>query len=264
MTFLNKKKSREIKMTLHMFTHSALSILKENVIQNKDKYQDSIDWVEEYLNEQTIGQNEWIITISTDIDLSHLKLHFKKENTTAEEDLKNIKIFYEALKELPIDLATDERFWSYLCHITFKDYVQSRWGVNDENLLEHYFFKAAKAEGDRVLLRNAISQLWWYGHVTYDKSRDNPYELTDYLFQVIDFARQFGERAYSRNPRLVKIILSILKDELKFSPNGNRDSYRKLFRDINQAGGIKVLDFLDYNDIRQIIKNSLGGEVVLL
>lgn len=245
-------------MTLYMFTHSAVSILKKNIKQNKEKYQGSSDWIEEYLKENTIGQTDWRIPINIDLDLSDVKLHFDSQNATADEDLKNIKILYEHMKDLPMDIATDERFWAYLSHVTFRDYVQNRWGIQDENLLEHYFFKATKAEGDRALLRNAISQLWWYGHITYDDNRENPFELTEYLFQVIDFARQFGERAYSRNPRLVKDILSILKNELRFSPKGNREAYRKIFRDINQAGGIKVLDFLDYEDIRNIIEKSLG------
>lgn len=245
-------------MPLNMFTYSALSVLKGNVEQNKEKYDAHYNWVEEYFSEETIGQNDWFIPISTDLDFNNFELHFNPENLTAEEDLANIKKIYSHMKELPIDIATDERFWSYLSHVTFREYVQQRWGLQDKNILEHYFFKAAKAEGDRALLRNSISQLWWYGHITYDASRNNKYELTEYLFQVIDFARQFGERAYSRNPELVKIILTILKDDLKFSPNGNRDAYRKLFRDINQAGGIKVLDFLEYEEIRLIIEKSLG------
>ncbi|MFS0667994.1 DUF6339 family protein [Peribacillus frigoritolerans] len=62
--------------------------------------------------------------------------------------------------------------------------------------------------------------------MTYNKSRVNPFELIHYLFQVIDFVRQFGERAYSRNPKLVKAVFSILKGDLQFYPKDNRDAYR--------------------------------------
>lgn len=253
-------------MALYMFSHSAISILKQNLQQNIEKYHGDVDWIEEFLTENTIGTNDWLISINTDLDLSEFSLYFDKNNKVADEDLKNIKLFYESMKDLPMDIATDERFWAYLTHVTYRDYVKQRWGVGvkDNNILGHYFFKPFKTGGDRHLLRNAISQLWWFGHITYDEGRENPYELTEYLLQVIDFARSFGERSFSRNPDLIKIILSILKDDLQFTPKSNRDTYRKLFKDINQDGGIKVLDFLDYEDIKNIIEKSLGINRVLI
>lgn len=190
-----------------------------------------------------------------------MSLHFDRSSKEGEaiQDLRNIKNFFGHLKELPLDIATDERFWSYLTNVTFRDYVQQRWGKEDNNLLEHYIFKANKTEGDRALLRNAMARLWWYGYLTHDEKRTNPFELTEFLFRIIDFAQQFGERTYSRNPVLARDILTILKDEFQFSPQGTqgRLGYRKVFKDINQAGGVKVLDFLDYEDIRGIIGKSL-------
>ncbi|TDL67439.1 hypothetical protein E2R56_19800 [Rhodococcus qingshengii] len=246
-------------MSLKMFSSETLSVLKQNFEQNRSKYVHSHSWVEDFLSNNIIGINDPFVTVSSNLDMASINLECVKAD--AQDDLKNIKVFYEKLKELPIDLATDERFWTYLTHFTFNDYMKIRWGTEDGNLLERYFFTATKAEGDRALLRNGLSRLWWYGYITHDDKRSNKFELTEYLLQGIDFAQAFGERSYSRNPEVVKMILSILKDNLNFSPKGNngRNAYRRLFKDINQAGGIKVLDFLDREDIESIIIKSLSN-----
>ncbi|WP_283154144.1 DUF6339 family protein [Guptibacillus hwajinpoensis] len=258
-------------MTIYRFTTHALSVFKTSILTNLEFYLSSENWIKEYWNNYVHEGDDWFTPINTSIENKTLKLIKSSGANKAEADLLNTKMVYELYKDIPLDLATDERFWAYLTHIVYPEYIKDRWINQDREeqeivsaIQEHYFFKTDNVQGDRQLVRNGISRLWWYGHITYDETRLNKFELTEYLLQIIDFIQQFTERSYSRNPEVVKNILSILKDDLNFNPKGNngRYTYRKIFRDLNLIGGVKVIDFMDREDLRDIIYNSMGKEIV--
>ena len=54
-------------------------------------------------------------------------------------------------------------------------------------------------------MRNAVSRLWWIGRLTYDKSREDSYELTAVLCESADFITGFLERNISDSILLFKI-----------------------------------------------------------
>jgi hypothetical protein len=104
-----------------------------------------------------------------------------------------IKIFEAFINLEPIQ-ASDDRLWTYLAHVDLYSYMIKRWNAvykgiakdNKDYVLNHWFLSStAQSE----LLRHALSGLWWAVYLSVDEKRgEKKYELTEILFQQLDFA----------------------------------------------------------------------------
>lgn len=113
---------------------------------------------------------------------------------------------------------------------------------------------------------NALSRLWWYGHLTYDrKNSNNHYALTEILFtnQTIctDVMDIFNRMNYNRM-RGVLMAIRDFKEEL-----GNNEGITEYFREykkyLNHYAAVTALEYLDSNEIRDLAYNymmKLRGE----
>jgi len=106
-----------------------------------------------------------------------------------------------------------------------------------------------KTPNRRRLLRNGISRLWWYAHLTYDEKRSDPFELTRVLLTHQDKAQNLLERSLGSNK---KILVAIL-EYLKLNPSLTRDEVRNKIKELNLVGGVKNLHLLDQDEILEII-----------
>lgn len=237
--------------------HWHLAQLLTDIEVNLEKYTKNEPWLSDYF-----GSNDW--RIESNISTGDFELHLPLENDKF--DLENARIIYESLRHLSITQATDERLWSYLTHTEFWKYMRLRWPAESyinnprinkpsDNIREHYFFKS---NPDRSLIRNGIARLWWYGYISYDDTRSDPFELTTILLKKLDITQQLLERSYSRNPIISKTILSVLLEwERSGRPFPNRVQFRELTKHINRMGGVTILDSLDQNDIEKIVVDKL-------
>ena len=240
-------------MNLMYMRDAHLDKLKAAIKNNIEHYQKDEPWLDDYFEEagwslpSKLHVDELTLTEPTDAE------HFDLENT--------IKI-YEGLKNLSVTQASDERLWVYLTHVTFWKYMRLRWPVENYlgkseaetagNIRERYFFAG------KPLVRNGIARLWWYGYVSYDKERNDPFELTKILLSKLDIAQNLLERSFSLNPVITKTILSVLADLKKEdSPLPGRHQFRELLKYINMLGGVTVLDALNADEFRKIVEEKL-------
>ena len=167
-------------------------------------------------------------------------------------DLDNSIALYKSL-ELDETQASDRRLWTYLTHVRFWNYMTKRWsieGIEDPNgrIKDRYFLNNVNIES---LSRNGISRLWWYTHLTIDKSRKDHYELTRILLNRQEIAVGILERRLGSIGCVRKGILEYLRD----NPNimNNEDKTRELIKFLNLVGGVKNLSMLKFNEIRRIL-----------
>ena len=211
-----------------------LDRLRQNIVPNAKHYTGKEQWVADYF-----GADEWSLQSSIDIpDPLSLALPTLKGELL---DLENTKILYTALKHLSPVQASDERLWAYLTHVSFWDYMASRWPAGQyegkarfaEVIQERYFFMSDRP---RSLVRNGIARLWWYGYTTYDANREDPFELTAVLLKNLDVAQSILERAFSRNLKVVHAVLStLLEREESGAPFYERDGVTGT-REVSCAG----------------------------
>ncbi len=235
-----------------------ISELKANLKAIAERYGESAPWLDTYFGASSwYGATKGEMPEGIELMIPDGKQHF---------DLENTKAVYSALRDLPLSLAIDERFWAYLTHVDYWDYMRVRWPLENgvkttkgpaNYIREHYFFMPNR---DRALIRNGISRLWWYGYISYDDSRSNPFELTEVLLEKLDIAQQLLERSYSRNTTITKTILSMLVEKkaagTPFSHRGKQ--FRPLIMHLNAIGGVTILDVLAETDIRNIVEGKLA------
>ena len=244
-------------MKVYFLKQKALDLLEKHISDNLEKYQGTEQWVENYF----ISEDMPNYYFDTEIEVPDYQLNIGGPET----DFQNAKIVYEAFAQSinPVQ-ASDLRLWAYLAHIQHWEYMNTRWKIDipddegeeddvpreeDEEkkssvnkILDRigyrYFFKASKG---KAFVRQGISRLFWSAYLTYDADNDNPYEYTEYFFSKQDIFTSITERSYARNKVLVLVALK----ELKSHPELGRTEIRLFLAKLNQAGAIKVLDFLD-------------------
>jgi hypothetical protein len=84
-------------------------------------------------------------------------------------------------------------------------------------------------------------------------------KLTEVLLKNLRIAGDLLERAFHRNRKILKVILSIpLQNKLFENIFFDSEVIRDLCRHLNLLGGVTVLDSLDDNDIRYIVEQKLN------
>jgi hypothetical protein len=148
--------------------------------------------------------------------------------------------------------------------------MRKRWDVSRQTgdagkkqryVLEHYFVRQNQS---RMLLRNGVARLWWYGHLTYDPNRADPYELTGILLSYLDIAQQLVERNMGRAESIRIGFLDFLRehwDELGTSSEQRRRRIRHLAKTLNLLGGVMLLDCLAISDVQAILSEELVAAV---
>lgn len=168
------------------------------------------------------------------------------------KDLENTKLVYSDLKNLTVSQAQDHRLWAFLTHDSYWDYMQQRWPVTAKSVIKRrYFFESNTKD---ALIRNGISRLWWFGHLTYDKTLDNPFELTEVLLMNQDIQSALLERSFGRNKALLKTVLRFIRDNPdKFTSGGGMSkSIQRLGVHINLVGGVSLLDCMSEDQLNNI------------
>lgn len=211
---------------------------------------------------------EWIKSITNNDENFGL---FKKEfndfnliisDKPEKDDIENMKIIYDNLKDLTDSQASDERLWAGLSHTMFWNYMQKRWPLpNDtekweKHILQHYFF----AHGARSTVLNGLARLWWYARLTYDETNiENPYELTEYMAKDINGKAYmlFGSN-FSRNREIQRIFLYTIKNyEEQHGLILSREEFGELRKQIVLWSGKLVIDIVD----RETLRNKLTKEI---
>ncbi len=224
-------------MKLRYIKQSYLDQLSRMSGQAKsDWYSRESCWLSSFFN----GEQWWA---SSKIEL-HGEIELSTEGDPVSSDLENSIRIYNALKDKLTDVqASDPRFWAYLCHETCWEYMKWRWPTEDADIGRRYLVQGGSS---RALSRNGIARLWWFGHLTYDKDRGNPYELTGVFLKNQDIQHNLIERNFGRS----RIVLRTALEFLKTHPDMNSKSdYVKLGKILNRLGGVRLLDCLRADEL---------------
>jgi hypothetical protein len=254
--------ARMSKMNVNYIKENALEQLKKNINSNLEKYLQDKDWIKDYF--ASLGLDNWFI--QSRINMDNVKLIVEPEER-GKNDFENAKRLYSALKDLSLIQASDERLWVYLCHVTFWDYMRARWDVEkrlgknpSDFITERYFFMSNR---HRALVRNGIARLWWFGYVSFDESREDPFELTEFMLSKQDIASSLMERQYSNNRDFIIATLSVLKEFSEEYPKiTSKKSIQNLAKHIQQLGGITILDALDREEIKDLVKKWISNNKI--
>lgn len=238
-------------MKLRFIKGQFLSTLQKDVEKNIKSYAEKDPWLPSHCQASTgFG------TTGIEVDnLRPLELPMGGKGE-ALKDLENTKRIYSDLKCLTATQAQDYRLWVHLSHVEYWNYMKERWPPNSVSVIKsRYFFEGLTKD---ALVANGISRLWWFGYLTYDGDRKNPFELTEVLLMNQDIQQAFLERAYGRNRLILHSILEFIqknREELK-SGGGMSKNVKELAKNINLLGGVALLDCMTKEEVGKVINSA--------
>lgn len=172
-----------------------------------------------------------------------------------QNEIECAKIIFNAYKNLTPLQAADTRLWVYIAHVELHQYMRERWRIEDIVLRtkpDGTLPKRDEVERDYILdhwfggfMRQAISNLWWSVYETIDNERDNPFELTEFLFKHYDFrTRRFASSVFARNREGMIGLLDAMRQLDTYKEHFEaRSNFAIMY--FNYLGGTRQLSALD-------------------
>lgn len=193
---------------------------------------------------------------------------------SVEADVDNAIKIYEFLEDLDQTQASDKRLWTYLSHVTFRQYTMQRWPLklSTEELVADAEArrKAISAVSDRWFLRgtarslrrHSLARLWWATYVTvapwekdpeYFESieHDDRYIYTRIVFSTQDILQQILERSLGWSDRILIAILEYLRR----NPS-KRSDVRALAIELNLMLAYRKLSLLSFQELVEVIEET--------
>ena len=238
-------------MLLGYFTEEAYDKLLHYIPKNAENYSSQDEWLPVYF-----GNSDYYKISSVDVNkfVPAYTPGKKDDYQKSQEDLVNTRLIYDAFKNLTPLQASNKYLWSYLCHAIpeYRDYIRDRWLQEErENTIKSRFFVTTPGS---LLNDNALSRLWWYGYLTYDRNNRNHYWMTEILFtnQTIctDVMDTFNRMNFDR----MKGVLMAIRD-FKFEIGDNEgitEYFRECKKYLNHYAAVTTLEFLDSDEIRDL------------
>lgn len=206
-----------------------------------------------YLNDEFNIDSKYIRE-NPDIEIPKIELILPDKNDT--HDFENSKILFEALKNLNPTQATDYRIWTYMTHKDFWSYMRKRspvesqpLGARTDYILTHWFIDKINS---RDLMRNNISSLWWCAYLTYDSSREDPYELTKEVFSMLDYTRHLLPGRQGRSMNFTHALLEFVIENQELFTTYKAEKVRFLMRRSNFIAGYRLILNLSKEEIKEM------------
>lgn len=243
---------------LRIFTRAYSEELRENVENGSS--------IISYLNEEFKPSTTGILESTVELPDEAPSL-----GSNDSDDVDNAIKLYEYLENIDMTQASDKRLWTYLSHITFRNYTLARWPLKYSDVdirsggialskaqtyvLEHWFISGSA----RSLRRHSISRLWWAAHLTVAPWEKDPkyYRLEDtkdrfmftrVLFSTQDIAQGILERKLGWSDKITFALLEYFRQ----NPS-NRQVARNLIKEVNLVLGYRKLTILSFEELVGVI-----------
>ena len=244
-------------MLLGFFTEDAYQQLINQIPENLEKYVSGDDWVGEFFKNRTDYYK--MSSVNVGKFTPYYTIGKKADEEKNEQDFINARSLHDAFKNLTPLQASNRYMWAYLCHMDkeYRKYIQDRWLLDpEENKVRQRYFVGNDADG--LYYFNALARLWWCAHLTYDENSADHYALTKILFTSQIFCKDVMDTLNRMNFTRVKGVLLGVKDYMdNMGERVSTDHFRECKKILNRKAAIRVFDFMDVDDIRQITYKAL-------
>ncbi len=240
------------KNTRPIFTTAALVRMKDDLRTGKG--------VKKYLGESFSVED--IDTVQSSLKVPMSKILFPNPPGGGSRDSAEAAIrLFEAYSALSPEDASDERFWTYLTHVDFFDYMKKRTDVSAQKeskrgkyILDHWFVDPMSPAS---LMNNDIARLWWVVSLTKTKDAKDPYVLTREVFSMLDYTTHLLPGAQGRNETIRFAVLEFVVGNPTLFSNSKEAKVRLIMRRLNLRGGYSALSSLDSDQIKALLEETV-------
>lgn len=267
-----KKKEKTMnnsEINVCFMTDAALETIRQNkslVFENIINHPDDTSWLEDVCPKPIYEKKKYTIkNITLDVD---------PDGVYKNVDLSNSIKIYEALKDLPAYIRTDERFWAWFnFEVGYKAAQQAIKLEKVSTFSDHWLFTQGERRG---LMFGALSRCYYRVAMSVDESLDDPYELTKF---VIEKPQRFRNLTWRSNSNEKHIVLGALKAEKaayeKYQKMGidieslkriegegkSDDIYTSIGVALSLLGSVKLIDIISEEEIQNEVSSFIDGYV---
>jgi hypothetical protein len=251
-------------MKLKIFKYSFIQDLISDISKNIDIYQNgNFDWT---LSEEN-GQHYFEINAPwlNEAELWALN-NIVGDQVDQINEARDSSIVFNALKNLPPDVARDPRIWTTLCHTHCMQYIRRRnhkfiysseSELASKNIKSRFFI-----EGVRSYERtNGLARLWWYGYIVeqtklpFESALETQLGNTDFRANTIERPEVFSHKEI--RTALIEVALN-LKNTGDFFYK-NKEEYRAVFRDINERATRIFFPAVSNEQLVKFVKSGIDS-----
>ncbi len=247
------------KINISFMTDDALETLYKNS-----------DEVTEYLKKEKNNSN-WLKLIYKGELFEEKKYKIEDINLLTDDnydhvDYQNSIMIYEALKDLPRYILTDERFWCWFNFtIGYKAALQAM-KINSKTTFEdHWLFKQGKRRG---IFFNVLARCFFRVELSVDEEQEDKYYLTKF---VIENPERFRTLSWRANSSEKNIVLGALKaekdlvekykdmidvDKIKYN-DGKGTIYSEITKKLSLYGSVRLIDTASQEDIYNYVYEQM-------
>jgi len=237
------------KIYIKMMTDKAYEHLKRNLsdIAIKIKNNDENSWIEEEFIDYPFVEKKY------EIDDFIIKENINSNDKQL--DFENSVTIYNALKNLPTFIITNEKFWLWLYLEKFYKATKSMMEINGiSTIRDHWMFGQGIRRG---LMFGILSRCFFRVSLTIDESREDKFELARWIIEFPERYRNLTWRAYSSEKHLVRGIISGEKKAVDEVGTENNLFYPIIAKYVSRIGSVKFLDAIEEKDkYYQKLKNT--------
>lgn len=240
----------------------AIETLRANIDVNTDNLINNptdSSWIHNISSEKTFIKKKLLI--------EDFKLRMPKDINDKETEINNSIVLYEHLKELPMYVLSDEKFWNW---INFeKGYAVALKMIpvrkGSSVFKNHWLFSQGNR---RSIFFGVFSRAFFRVALTVEETKDDPYELSRFVIENPSRFRNLSWRTYSSEKH---IVLGALKAEKKiideYGDIEKVEYYTEIAKYISKLGSVMLLDAMSERDIynyvyekyKQMIEEDLGN-----
>ena len=251
------------KINISFITEEALETIYKNseeVASYLMKEKDNSDWLKKIYRGELFEEKKYKID---DIQLL-------TDENYKNVDFQNSIMIYEALKELPRYILTDERFWCWFNFtIGYKIALQAMKIKSKTTFEHHWLFKQGKRRG---IFFNVLARCYFRVELSVDEENEDKYYLTRF---VIENPERFRSLSWRANSSDKKIVLGALKaekdivkkyngiievDKIKYD-EGKRTIYSEVAKQISLYASVRLIDAASEEDIYNYVYNKMDEMV---
>lgn len=247
------------KINISFITEDALETLYKNsneVAEYLMREKNNADWLKLIYNGELFEEKKY------KIDGINLLTDENYDNV----DYENSIMIYEALKDLPRYILTDERFWCWFNFtIGYKAALQAM-KVNSRTTFEdHWLFKQGKRRG---IFFNVLARCFFRVELSVDEEQEDKYCLTRF---VIENPERFRTLSWRANSSEKNIVLGTLKaekdlvekykdmidvDKIKYN-DGKGTIYSEITKKLSLYGSVRLIDAASQEDIYNYVYEQM-------
>jgi hypothetical protein len=167
------------------------------------------------------------------------------KNQVIDEEIPNVKIIWNCLKDISPLIALDERVWVTLTLSDHRDYLLTRWfddsGDSDgarRSLDNHLFATSSR----RFIRDQALSRLWWAAKISSNLHSIEIERALTVLFWNSDLLSQIiGRPSTSSSSALTSEIILVMGHRKDENLSFNRDKFRAFMSHLDISLGRNLL-----------------------